>query len=1170
MRQPLRNIEKDFFRNLLRRATLFLPIFFLAFFLTPQIVKAQGAGSTTVGFDQFKCLFEKTNSNGSCNPQPQPVDIKTGAASGILYGKTDPSGLTTTGIKSIVMQLGLWIDIDIAKKESDKYFYNRVADDNLETFVIRLSFTDPATSTPVYKLFKVPYLKKSISVSSPGSIQTISVQTNTGIQQQGIAFYKTNPNGNGDEVIKQQVILATTNLGTELGFGADITADFWYCGGLKDNNISSGVDGRYAPRENGRVEYFTSDGTSREINGTKKNDNGYKYEKTLCDGTAYYKIGKSETFKLPATAAIAEVDSQQELTSGIVASEYIGSVLPLCSITPFGNGSVMGCIAQILYGGVFRPVAFFAQLMGQLFDFFLGYSLSDESYRHEFVQTGWQLVRDISNIFFIIIMTYSGLMAVFNTSSVSYKKVIPTLIINALIINFSLFATRIIIDMSNITARIFYNQMVVKVDGQEQKSENSSTGYKPISEAIVSSFNPQNILKNSVLQGEGGEDDKSDEKDTADFNSQSSAVPNSNGGFKRYQKEYASYFALVTLVSIAIMFAVAMMFWKTAFMFVGRVVGLYVAMIFSPFAFLSRGDVPLVGKIPTLNHSAWWNDLVNYSLLAPIFVFFLYIINAFLNVEFFTKVGLDQNGQGFFGSVMYVVIPMLIIYGLISQGVAVAKRFAGKYGEMAQSIMSKGAGKVIGGASGAVLALGSGGLAYAGTRYGSRLGKSIGNTQLGKWAATSNNPLARMTKSVLNASQTSSWDVRKTKLGQLAQSNPILSGMGVKIPNNVSGFGQKYFEGGFKDMQKREQDKIKKRLLERKKVEYLSDDEAKKLWEKTLRDRADKAAEDKYFESTTPKFKESKENITRQEQIVKDNQKQIKDLTEQLEKGLLTKEKASEAKETISRLGNSNGKLEKDIKEEKQKLIDFKAGAFIESKGKYKDTQEYKDVLKTYQEEEEKKAKKKYGKIENVKDLQKALAVDYAEELRNNSFWMKDGKQKVFWTDDGVPFLLGGERLKFEQEALDAATKSFIKDYGKTKGGTSKIDQYKEKLESINDKIKETIASILNKSKDDIDLSKIDIKDQENHIKSRIETLRAEMDLQSEKYKKVADAYRKGGGDAPTEEDVKIASKAKREAEDQHNEYKDLWKTKSDTENNLSKEEDKNKPKDDKSKDDKK
>lgn len=721
MRASLSPTTNRFFRVFLRRAKFLLPLLFLIYLLAPTTTSAQATPSTTINFDQFICLFEKTDLNGKCNPNPSDEDIKVGLSSGILYGKTDSAGITDTGIKTIIMQIGLWADINKERTES-KYFYHRVADNTLLTFLIRLSYIDPITGLTKYILIDLPYQKNDIEFTSPGDIRTVSVDTADGEVQSAIAFYRKGPSGS--EVIKQQVVLAKASIssGSGLRFGTPMNADFWYCGGLSD--ADSRVDGRRAPRDGDRVEYFTKDGNYTDINGP--HSDGIPYGKTKCDGTAFYKIGRTIPFTLPANKTEAETSSQQTIDSGIVSSEYLGSVLPLCSITPFGDGSVMGCIAQILYGGIFRPVAFFAQLMGKLFDFFVGYSLSDESYRHPFIQTGWQLVRDISNIFFIIIMVWSGLMAVFNTSNVSYKKVVPTLIINALIINFSLFATRVVIDFSNITARIFYNQMVVKIDGEEQNSDNSATGYKPISEAIVSSFNPQQIFKKSVLQSEDVEQGKSNNKenDGATFNGQSDFTA-SNGKFKRYSKEYASYFALVTLVAIAISFSVAMMFWKTAFIFVGRVIGLYVAMIFSPFAFLSRGNVPLVGKITALNYSSWWKDLTQYALLAPIFIFFLYIINAFLNVEFFNKLALDQNGQTFFGSVMMVLIPMLIIYGLVTQGASIAKSLAGKYGNMAQEFMGKAAGVVVGGA----LGIATGGTAVAGRNIIGRLGTRLASSQ---------------------------------------------------------------------------------------------------------------------------------------------------------------------------------------------------------------------------------------------------------------------------------------------------------------------------------------------------------------------------------------------------------------------------------------------------------
>ncbi len=833
-------------------AKFFAIILLIVLFFNLGSAKAQtGIPAANVNFDEFACLFTKTDNNGKCTHNPDAENIKTGAESGVVYGKTN--SFTDKGVTSITMQLGLWADIEKENKES-KYHFSRVADDRNATFLLRLKY-EPVAGYPVYKLIDIPYQEDNVEVFGNANIRTINMDLTKGSSQVKIGFYKLGPSG--PETVTQQVINAVVDTkmpsGTtiEIPFGATISADFWYCAGEKQSSRPSAleqaqglvnpVDGRRAPKNDpqrpdllGRVEYFTTDG--KYTDKIKSHDDGISYGITKCDGTAYFKIGETITFKLPESREAAQADSQKQLDSGIVSSEYIGSVLPLCSIDPFTNGSVMGCVAQILYGGVFRPVAFFAQLMGQIFDFFLGYSLSDESYRHDFIQTGWQLVRDISNIFFIIIMVWSGLIAVFNTKKASYKQVIPTLIINALIINFSLFATRIVIDLSNITARIFYNQMVVKVGGEVVSGD---TGFKPISEAIVSSFNPQSIFRNSVLQSEDlGSDTESGSATSADFNSQSK---NQTQGakFKRYSREYASYFALVTLLAIMITFSVAVMFWKTAFIFVGRVVGLYVAMIFSPFAFLSRGGLPLVSKIPSLNFGSWWGDLYKYALVAPIFVFFLYIINAFLNVEFFQKVGLDQNGQGFFGSVMYVLIPMLIIYTLVTKGVKVAETFAGDIGKMASSF-----GNNIGGLAGGVIA---GGTALVGRRIIGGAAARLENSRFGAGVRSlaSQSGLAgkigRRLESGLKATSGGSFDIRNTEAGK-----QISSGLGVNLnqkPLNILsgvglGMGTDQTKGGYDAEVKRKQEEIEKKqkLLEEK----MSDDDIKKYNQKEQDKRADR------------------------------------------------------------------------------------------------------------------------------------------------------------------------------------------------------------------------------------------------------------------------------------------------------------------------------------------
>lgn len=950
----------------------FLTVFLIALFFNIGIVKAQAPGPVSVNFDEFICLFTKTDNNGKCVHNPDEANVKTGAESGVVYGKTNT--FTDKGVTSITMQMGLWLDVAKEIKEK-KYHFSRVADDRSQTFLLRLKY-EPVAGYPIYKLIDIPYQEDNVEAFGNARVRTINMDLTKGSPQIKIGFYKLGPSG--PETVTQQVINAVVdtkvNSSTvvEIPFGATISADFWYCGGEKKG--SSNIDGRYAPRDGERVEYFTTDGRYTDIRGSQTG--GISYGVTKCDGTAYFKIGKTIDFKLPESKEAAQIDSQKQLDSGIVSSEYLGSVLPLCSIDPFTNGSVMGCVAQILYGGVFRPVAFFAQLMGNIFDFFLGYSLSDESYRHDFVQTGWQLVRDISNIFFIIIMIWSGLVAIFDTKKASYKTVIPTLIINALIINFSLFATRVVIDLSNITARIFYNQMVVKVDGEIAPS---SSGFKPISEAIVSSFNPQSIFRNSVLQSEDlGSDTESSSATTADFNSQSK---NQTEGakFKRYSREYASYFALVTLIAIMISFSVAIMFWKTAFIFIGRVVGLYIAMIFSPFAFLSRGKLPLVGNIPGINYSAWWKDLTQYALLAPIFVFFLYIINAFLNVEFFTKVGLDQNGQGFFGSVMYVLIPMLIIYGLVTKGVDVAKRFSGSLGEMAQKFGTR--------ATGVGVGLASGGLAFAGRNVVGRGLGLIGNSKTGRmieldgrqveetramrWAQNApDSRLSRMWNNTYNRAQTGSWDARNINKSVYNKISSTL-GLSDKISNQV-GLGEDAGVGGNIAINKKLAEAKQKDLENQLKLSHLSDEQSKAAWQ-AYRDKKLKKSEIAWEENI-----DSDSSMKPHIEAEKKAKEETKIAEEKLKEARATNDTLiiTQAQTDLQNKKDTQKDAEEKTKKEREQLIkDIKEG-----------NHDKKEAVEAAVEKERKRLDK-YGKVKDNKSFTNAMRAEYIEDLQKTSFW---------------------------------------------------------------------------------------------------------------------------------------------------------------------------------------
>lgn len=540
---------------------------------------------------------------------------------------------------------------------------------------------------------------------------------------------------------------------------------------------------------------------------------------------SFFKIGEVPLTK-PASYESAAAESN---TDSINANRDVEqSTLPECSFL-VGGGSFMGCIARLIYYVIYWPIAWFAGLMGNLFDFFLGYSLQDASYRANFAVQGWKIVRDISNIFFIIILVWTGLSTVFGFAKMSMKQVVPNLILNALLINFSLFATRVIIDISNVVARVFYHSVEVcdgkcskNADGSIANPKQGIAGFKPLSEKIVSAFNPQKIFSAQILS-----QSKSLPTPT---NAAASAKENPND---KSSSAYAGYFIVVSLIAALILFTIAMMFWKTAFFFLGRVIGLYVAMIFAPFAFLSR-KMPLIGDFKQISWENWFADLTKYAMLAPIFVFFLYIIYALLESDFMSTFSTKSTGVSFFETVIYIAIPMLIVYFMIKKGVDIAEKYAGDIGKQVQGIATG----VVGATA---LGVASGGLASVARGTLGRASSMLANSNtMRKWSG-SNNWLARQVGNtgvkIGESGSKATYDIRGT--GLLKQAG-IDSGKESKFISKLTRTSTDNTKGGVVGSI----DRKEKRRYERMKTFQLSGDMAAaqdakaKAWEQTHIDPA--------------------------------------------------------------------------------------------------------------------------------------------------------------------------------------------------------------------------------------------------------------------------------------------------------------------------------------------
>ncbi len=613
----------------------------------------------------------------------------------------------------------------------------------------------------------------------------------------------------------------TTNITSTIGNlvlpkGQSLTATLWYC---------AGGDGAKA------VDAYAAN----KVSTTNPRKFG-----SLCKGASYFQIGGPQSITIAADAA----GLQQQVQAGqtAVAKQSIttstDSNLPICGIgILWSSGTINGCAARIAYG-IYYLTELVAALFGKLFDFFIGYSVSDTSYRYGFAVTGWRLVRDISNIFFIIIMVWTGFSAVFDTNNTSMKKVVPALIVNALLINFSLFATRVVIDISNITARMFYSQMLVCEEVNKDssghcipgKTKIGTGGYWPLSEAIVGAFNPQKIFQASILQ-----QSTVVSGDTAtDFNAKNATQNKTSFS----ATDSANYFAAICLIGAFIMIVVAIMFFKVAFLFVGRVVGLYICMIFSPFAFLSR-DIPMLGGIERLRWGDWVKELTNYALLAPIFIFFLYIIYILLSSNFAQEIGktiLSPGPTNVFELIISTAVPMAIIYFLLQAAQKTAEKYAGEIGKSIQGFGAQATGLALGAATGGAALMGGrviGGLAKKADE--SSIGVGIRNLASKKGLA---GWTGKKLQQSINTTRSSSFDLRQTSTGKAffnklgintdQKALNVLAGVGL-------GLGVDQRKGGLEaDIKRRQEDREKEdKLLEEK----MTDDQIKAYNETKVKKR---------------------------------------------------------------------------------------------------------------------------------------------------------------------------------------------------------------------------------------------------------------------------------------------------------------------------------------------
>ncbi len=491
------------------------------------------------------------------------------------------------------------------------------------------------------------------------------------------------------------------------------------------------------------------------------------------DDDSIWKIEGPTTTKIQTTFDVKTRarGETENISAGSVTVMNETAILPTCD----GLSTLKGCIGQILYYLIFVPSSALFEGTGRLLDKAVDYSTRSESYTSEFVTSGWGIVRDFCNMFFIFVLLYIAIGTILNLHSVKTKEMIINVVIIGLLMNFSLFATQVIIDASNILTRVFYNTSSIKVgptvDGVIQ-NEVGSNGEIKLSEAIVSKINPQKLILESakigMIQPKGiVQEDKDTETKT-------------NGDVVS-----AGTFMLIVVLASIVNIIGLITFLTCGLLFVVRVIGLWLAMILVPMAFFSY-TVPALQDLDTVGWKKWWPNTLKLAFMGPVFVFFLYIIIKFLDSGLGIVTSDTATGMNF---ALGIMIPFIFIMILLMKAKDITIKMSG---ELGQSII-KAASSVGGMALGGAIGLAAGGVGMLGrSTIGKFANNALSNEKLQAKASEKGlgGAMARMQLKSASALSKNSFDARGVKV--------MGKGLGdLKLNGAPVGVG-KQKEGGYK------------------------------------------------------------------------------------------------------------------------------------------------------------------------------------------------------------------------------------------------------------------------------------------------------------------------------------------------------------------------------------
>lgn len=276
----------------------------------------------------------------------------------------------------------------------------------------------------------------------------------------------------------------------------------------------------------------------------------------------------------------------------------------------------------------------------------MGTILGPNSELGKTIQSLWKVVRDIINILFIFGFIYIGIKTILDSQKSETRRTLGYLIIAALMINFSLYITEVVIDFSNIAATQVYQQVV---------SGGLASG------AVANTNNPMAVGAQSLAGAFW------DVAGVSSFFGGEGMPPDLDSG----QVIVYSIFMMIFLI------IAGSIFFMGALLLIKRFIALTLYLIFSPAMFIGWIFPAFSSK-----QESWREGFINQAFVAPVFLFMLYLsltllqklrlASGFTGTDF---TGLVKGGQMEAGHISVVLFFCMMI-GFLYASIQVSEKMS--------------------------------------------------------------------------------------------------------------------------------------------------------------------------------------------------------------------------------------------------------------------------------------------------------------------------------------------------------------------------------------------------------------------------------------------------------------------------------------------------------------